>query len=200
MAQALALAKCRFSPGSTAKRFIAWAAEQARYQMQTPSIDVAISAKAMRFLNRLAHSYRNQIGECMAVGCEACTNGGSRVILFCRCGDKATVYTVTEGDEDLGCRVVAKCHGFRREIELTDEHEKEHRRIGYLIRSFGAHRCDEAAAYLATLGFQRYKHAPEDRDVAVDALLDAGWERGEAMQAFDELLKWRDVYQAVVSA
>jgi hypothetical protein len=67
IAQARALAKCKFSPGSTEKRFVAWASWNAQNH---PEFE--ISAKASAFLSRLAHSYRKQFGRCMARSCAKC--------------------------------------------------------------------------------------------------------------------------------
>lgn len=118
----------------------------------------------------------------------------NNVIIFCRCGERATVYRIVESDQDMSFRAIAKCHGFRREIEVSNKAWfSEHEKVGYLIRSFGAHRCDEASNLLVARGFRRWKYEPDDRGPAVDLLLDAGWEHREATAAFDELLKWSDV-------
>jgi hypothetical protein len=61
---AQALARCTFSPGTTAKRFARWVSEQ--------PADRELSAKAAAFLERLGHSYRRQLGRCMAENCEVC--------------------------------------------------------------------------------------------------------------------------------
>lgn len=61
IAQAAALARCKFSPGSSAKRFVNdMASRPASYEM---------SDKATAFLDQLAHQYRKQIGECLSVAC-----------------------------------------------------------------------------------------------------------------------------------
>lgn len=65
--QARALGRCAFTPGSAAKRFARWAADLARVQP-----DRELTPKAAAFLDRLAHSYRRQIGRCMAIGCTRC--------------------------------------------------------------------------------------------------------------------------------
>ena len=59
---AQALARCTFTPGSTEKRFVRWAAKQPRER--------ELSAKSIAFLERLAHSY--QLGRCMAENCPTC--------------------------------------------------------------------------------------------------------------------------------
>ena len=61
---ARALARCSFSPGTTVKRFVRWASEQPRERDLTD--------KAAAFLERLGHSYRKQLGRCMAESCDAC--------------------------------------------------------------------------------------------------------------------------------
>jgi hypothetical protein len=63
-ALAQALGRCSFSPGTTAKRFALWAARQPRER--------ELSDKAAAFLERLGHSYRRQLGRCMASACEVC--------------------------------------------------------------------------------------------------------------------------------
>jgi len=67
LAQALALGACKFTPGSTAKRFVA---QMAGYARSNPSYEM--SSKAAAFLDRLAHQYRKQIGRCMSVVCATC--------------------------------------------------------------------------------------------------------------------------------
>lgn len=67
MRRALALERCTFSPGSTPKRFVRWVAGIAR---QEPNRE--LSARAAGFLERLAHSYRRQLGRCMATSCSTC--------------------------------------------------------------------------------------------------------------------------------
>ena len=64
---ALALERCTFSPGSTPKRFVRWAASIARTDPAR-----GLSPKAAAFLELLAHSYRRQLGRCMAERCEKC--------------------------------------------------------------------------------------------------------------------------------
>jgi hypothetical protein len=63
-AQAAALARCRFTPGSTAKRFVTWAHG---LKSETP-----LTPQASAFLDKLAHQYRKQIGTCMSVTCTVC--------------------------------------------------------------------------------------------------------------------------------
>lgn len=59
-----ALSRCRFSPGSAEKRFVRdMFARERTYEL---------SEKQHAFLNRLAHSYRRQLGRCMAIDC-ACS-------------------------------------------------------------------------------------------------------------------------------
>lgn len=65
--QALALGRCKFSPGSVAKRFAHWAENKALHEP-----DFAMTAKGSAFLGHLAHSYRRQIGKCLALRCETC--------------------------------------------------------------------------------------------------------------------------------
>ncbi|HEY1814926.1 MAG TPA: hypothetical protein VGG74_21410 [Kofleriaceae bacterium] len=72
LAQARALERCKFSPGSTEKRFVRFAAFNASNH---PEFE--LSPKAATFLNELAHSYRKQIGRCMATECAKCD--GKRV-------------------------------------------------------------------------------------------------------------------------
>lgn len=67
IAQALALAKCKFSPGSTAKRFVAQMAGEAEHDP-----NYKLSPKGATFLDRLAHQYREQLGRCMSVACTKC--------------------------------------------------------------------------------------------------------------------------------
>jgi hypothetical protein len=67
LAQVLALEQCRFSPATTVKRFVRWAADVAH---AAPGRE--LSPQAASFLNRLAHSYRRQLGRCMAVDCPKC--------------------------------------------------------------------------------------------------------------------------------
>lgn len=64
-ALAQALARCTFSPGTTAKRFVRWVSEQ--------PADRELTSKAATFLERLGHGYRRQLGRCMAENCSACT-------------------------------------------------------------------------------------------------------------------------------
>ena len=74
IAQALALGRCKFSPGSAAKRFVAWVVGRANQDEEQPT---ELSAKAVAMLDRLAHSYRKQIGRCMSTECElrkSCTS------------------------------------------------------------------------------------------------------------------------------
>ena len=61
---AQALARCTFTPGSTEKRFVRWASAQ--------PVARRLSERASAFLERLAHSYRRQIGRCMAESCAIC--------------------------------------------------------------------------------------------------------------------------------
>ena len=63
-ALAQALARCTFTPGSTPKRFVRWAASQPRER--------ELSDKAAAFLDRLGHQYRRQLGSCMSEHCERC--------------------------------------------------------------------------------------------------------------------------------
>jgi hypothetical protein len=63
-ALAQALARCKFTPGSTEKRFVSWAAAQPRGR--------ELSAKAAAFLEKLGHSYRRQLGACLSDRCEVC--------------------------------------------------------------------------------------------------------------------------------
>lgn len=67
IAQALALGRCTFTPGSTAKRFVAWAAGIAA---STP--ERRMSSRGSSMLNRLAHQYRRKLGRCLAVECTKC--------------------------------------------------------------------------------------------------------------------------------
>lgn len=64
IAQVTALARCRFSPGSSAKSFVG------RLAIREPSRE--LSPKESAFLDRLAHQYRKQIGRCMSIACIAC--------------------------------------------------------------------------------------------------------------------------------
>lgn len=70
LAIAAALGRCTFSPGTAAKRFARWAADKAANE---PAYE--LSAKAAAFLERLAHSYRRQLGRCMAESCTKCKGG-----------------------------------------------------------------------------------------------------------------------------
>lgn len=67
LAQALALGRCTFSPGSTTKRFAAWAADMARRNPQRP-----MTEKGAALLDKLAHQYREQLGRCMSAACTKC--------------------------------------------------------------------------------------------------------------------------------
>lgn len=62
--QIAALAKCSFSPGSTAKAFV-------RKLVEMPDT-YELSDKQTAFLDNLAHQYRKQLGRCMAIACLAC--------------------------------------------------------------------------------------------------------------------------------
>jgi hypothetical protein len=68
LAQVRRLACCTFSPGSTAKRFIH---DMAGLAVLLPM--TTLTPKQQRYLNGLAHSYRKQLGRCLAIDCERCT-------------------------------------------------------------------------------------------------------------------------------
>lgn len=77
-ALAQALARCTFSPGTTAKRFVRWASSQ--------PIERELSDKAAAFLERLGHSYRRQLGRCMAERCDICTRPNATARRCPTCG------------------------------------------------------------------------------------------------------------------
>lgn len=97
IAQALALGACKFTPGSTAKRFVA---QMAGYATSRP--DYEISPKGTAFLDRLAHQYREQIGRCMSVACVTCTLPG-----IDRDEIRVAIDAVTEGRADFDDRLPA---------------------------------------------------------------------------------------------
>lgn len=62
--QARALRGCTFTPGSAPKRFVR--------QLAGKPDDHKLTAKQAAYLNRLAHTYRKQLGRCLAEPCEKC--------------------------------------------------------------------------------------------------------------------------------
>lgn len=74
LAQRDALARCKFSPGTTAKRFVR--------QMSELDAAATITTKQSAFLDKLAHSYRRQIGRCMAANCVECAGTKMKRSMF----------------------------------------------------------------------------------------------------------------------
>lgn len=86
IAQISALARCTFSPGSSAKSFVIRLAGYAAVDasaLTDPAIRDSVnvrrftnarelSEKETAFLDKLAHQYRKQLGKCMSVACMAC--------------------------------------------------------------------------------------------------------------------------------
>jgi hypothetical protein len=84
LTQITALAKCTFSPGSTAKAFIRRLASYADVKAEDITDRIIadatrkytdareLSDKERAFLDRLAHQYRKQLGKCMSVACIVC--------------------------------------------------------------------------------------------------------------------------------
>lgn len=98
LTQAAALARCSFSPGSTVKRFVGWAAGLA-----TSEPTRVLTPQATAFLDRLAHQYRKQIGKCMSVACTTCPPPVSRQEI------RVALDSVIEGRADYAQQVPAWC-------------------------------------------------------------------------------------------
>ena len=96
ISQAIALGRCTFSPGSTAKRFVA---QMAGYALKRPTYEM--SDKASAFLDRLAHQYRKQLGRCMSVACMACSPTIDRDEIL------IAVDAVTDGRHDFDDRLLS---------------------------------------------------------------------------------------------